>query len=72
MSLQVEATFQDGVLKPAQQLPLQEGQRVTITIQPVISAARRFCGSLRWTRDPAELQAYLNDPDESAWGPRDL
>jgi predicted DNA-binding antitoxin AbrB/MazE fold protein len=68
MSLQVEATFEDGVLKPAQALPLQEGQKVTLTIQPVGSAARRFCGSLRWTRDPEELRRYLNDPDESFVG----
>ena len=35
MSLEVEATYQNGVLKPSQELPLQEGQKVTITIQPV-------------------------------------
>jgi predicted DNA-binding antitoxin AbrB/MazE fold protein len=72
MSLQVEATFEDGVLKPAQELPLQEGQKVTLTIRPVGSAARRFCGSLQWTRDPEELRRYLDDPDESSWGSRDV
>jgi predicted DNA-binding antitoxin AbrB/MazE fold protein len=68
MSLQIEVTYQDGVLKPTQPLPLHEGQKVTIIIAPVTSAAQRFCGSLCWTRDPEELRAYLNDPDESAWG----
>ena len=72
MSLEVEATYENGFLKPSQKLPLQEGQTVTITIQPVRSAAKRFCGSLRWTRDPEELHRYLNDPDESAWSSRDL
>jgi predicted DNA-binding antitoxin AbrB/MazE fold protein len=70
--LQIEAVFEHGVLKPLQELPLQEGQKVSITIQPVGSAARRFCGSLPWTRDPEELHRYLNDPDESSWGSRDL
>jgi predicted DNA-binding antitoxin AbrB/MazE fold protein len=68
MSLEIEATYQNGVFRPAQEVPLQEGQKVTLTIQPVGSAAKRFCGSLRWTGDPEELHAYLNDPDESSWG----
>jgi predicted DNA-binding antitoxin AbrB/MazE fold protein len=72
MSLEVEATYENGVFKPSQELPLQEGQKVRLTIQPVGSAARRFCGSLRWTRDPEELQRYLNDADESSWGSRDV
>jgi predicted DNA-binding antitoxin AbrB/MazE fold protein len=72
MNLEIEATYENGVLKPARELPLQEGQRVTIKIQPVASAAQRFGGSLRWTRNPEELHAYLNDPDESTWGSRDV
>jgi predicted DNA-binding antitoxin AbrB/MazE fold protein len=72
MSLEVEATYQNGVLKPSQPLPLQEGQKVNLTIQPVGSAAKRFSGSLRWTRDAAELLAYLSDPDESSWSHRDV
>jgi predicted DNA-binding antitoxin AbrB/MazE fold protein len=72
MSLQVEATYENGVFKPSQALPLQEGQRVNLTIQPAGSAARRFCGSLRWTRDPDELRRYLTDPDQSSWSCRDV
>jgi predicted DNA-binding antitoxin AbrB/MazE fold protein len=72
MSLQIEAVYENGVLKPSQELPLQEGQKVTVTIQPVGSAVQRFCGSLRWTRDPDKLRRYLNDPDESSWGSRDV
>jgi len=72
VSLEVEATYQNGVLSPARELPLQEGQKVSITIQPVVSPAGRFCGSLRWTRDAGELHAYLNDPDETSWDSRDL
>lgn len=72
MSLEVEATYEHGVLKPSRELPLQEGQKVTVTVQPVASAARRFCGSLRWTRDPEELHRYLNDPDEVFGGSHDV
>jgi predicted DNA-binding antitoxin AbrB/MazE fold protein len=72
MTLEVEATYENGVLKPSQALPLPEGQKVNLTIQPVGSAARRFSGSLRWTRDPEELRAYLNDPEESSWNSHDV
>lgn len=72
MTLEVEATYENGVLKPSQALPLQEGQKVNLTIQPVGSAAKRFSGSLRWTRDPEELRRYLNNPDESSWSSRDV
>jgi predicted DNA-binding antitoxin AbrB/MazE fold protein len=72
MSLEVEATYENGILKPAQNLPLQEGQKVLLTIQPAGSAAKRFCGSLRWIGDPEELRRYLNDPDESSWSSRDV
>ena len=67
MPLEVEATYENGVLKTAHELPLHEGQKVTLTIQPAGSASKRFCGSLRWTRNPEELHRYLNDPDESSW-----
>jgi predicted DNA-binding antitoxin AbrB/MazE fold protein len=72
MSLEVEANYENGVLKPLRELPLQEGQKVTLTIQPVGSAVKRFCGSLPWTRDPEELRRYLDDPDESSWSFRDV
>ena len=35
MTLTVEAIYEDGVLKPAQPLPLREQERVQITIAPV-------------------------------------
>ena len=71
MLFEVEATYENGLLKPSQELPLHEGQKVTITIQSVGSAAKRFCGSLPWTGDPEELHRFLNDPDESSWSSHD-
>ncbi len=61
--LEIEAVHEHGTLKLARELPLQEGQKVTVTIHPTAGAARRFCGSLRWTRDPEELHTFLNDAD---------
>jgi predicted DNA-binding antitoxin AbrB/MazE fold protein len=63
-SLEIEAVYEHGVLKPARALPLPEGQKVTITIHPPTCAAERLYGLLRWTRDPGELHYFLDDPDE--------
>jgi len=71
VSLEVEATYENGMLKPAHELPLAEGQKVNLRIESV-GAAQRFCGSMRWTRDPEELRRYLDDPDESSWIARDV
>jgi predicted DNA-binding antitoxin AbrB/MazE fold protein len=70
--LEIEAVYEHGTLKLARELPLQDGQKVTVTVHPTAGAVQRFCGSLRWTRDPEELHASLNDPDESSWGTRDV
>ncbi len=69
-TLQVEAVYENGTLKLPHELPLKEGQRVTVTIKPT-SAAERLYGILPWKGDPKELERWLNDPDEGQWGPRE-
>ena len=66
-TLQVEAVYEHGTLKLSQELPLPEGQRVTITIHPG-GAAERMYGILPWNGDPEELHRYLDDPGEGQWG----
>jgi predicted DNA-binding antitoxin AbrB/MazE fold protein len=70
-TLQIEAVYEHGILRLPHELPLQEGQRVIITIQPS-SAVERLTGMLPWTGDPDELDRFLNDPDEGLWGSRDI
>jgi len=70
--LKNEAVYAHGTLKLAHELPLQEGQKVTITIHPAGSAAERLYGLVPWTGDPEELHRVLDDPDEGLWGPRDI
>jgi predicted DNA-binding antitoxin AbrB/MazE fold protein len=69
--LRLEAVYEHGILKLPHELPLQEGQRVMITIQSG-SAAERLYGMLPWNGDPEELHRFLNDPDEGPWGSRDI
>ncbi len=52
MSLQIEATYEDGVLKFDEVLPLKEHERVVVTIQPQTSRARQSYGLIGWSGDP--------------------
>jgi predicted DNA-binding antitoxin AbrB/MazE fold protein len=72
MSLEVEAIYENGVLTPSQPLPLQEGEKVTIIIQPAGSAVKRVVGSVPWPGNREEFDRWLADPDEGLWGNRDI
>lgn len=67
MSLEVEATYENGIFKPDQELPLANGQRVKLTVRKAGIAVDRFCGSLPYTGDLEEFDRWLNDPDEGQW-----
>jgi predicted DNA-binding antitoxin AbrB/MazE fold protein len=67
----VEAVYENGVLRPAQPLPLKEGERVTLTVQPAEDVVRRSAGMLQWKGTHEELEAFLNDPDELYGSPED-
>jgi len=71
-NIQIEAVYEHGTLKLAHEVPLQEGQKVTVTIYPSAGAVERLSGMLPWTGDPEELRRFLNDPDEGQWGNRDV
>ena len=66
MAITVEATYTNGVLKPAQPLPLQEQEKVRLTIEPgeaALSWAERTAGMLPWTGDPAVLRRIAEDDE---------
>jgi predicted DNA-binding antitoxin AbrB/MazE fold protein len=61
--LEIEAVYENGTLKLPRQLPLTEGQKVTITIHPPGGVARRSYGLLRSTLGPEELERLALDPE---------
>lgn len=63
MVIQVEAIYENGVLKPEQPLPLQEKQRVRVTVHEEMSRAERCYGLLQWTGDPKDLERLAQDPE---------
>jgi predicted DNA-binding antitoxin AbrB/MazE fold protein len=63
MTLTVEAVYENGVLKPTQPLPLDEHQRVRLTIEPRRNWVHETAGILKWSGSPEELQRFAEDPD---------
>jgi predicted DNA-binding antitoxin AbrB/MazE fold protein len=66
MSLEIEAVYEDGILKPNQQLPLQNGQRVKLTVHKSSGRAKASAGVFPWQGDRDDLQKLLG-PDNHPW-----
>jgi predicted DNA-binding antitoxin AbrB/MazE fold protein len=62
MSIEIDAVYEDGVLKPEKPLPLKEHERVTVSVKQQTSRIRRSAGLLRWTGDPEVLRKIAEDP----------
>jgi predicted DNA-binding antitoxin AbrB/MazE fold protein len=63
MPLTFEAIYENGVLKPVGPLPLQEQERVTVTIQPKLNWVQETYGILGWKGTPEELRRLALHPD---------
>jgi predicted DNA-binding antitoxin AbrB/MazE fold protein len=63
MSLEVEATYTNGVLKLDKPLPLNEHERLTVQVKPHTSRMRQRAGSIKWTGDPEVLRKIAEDPE---------
>lgn len=63
MAITIEATYEDGVLKPSQPLPFKEHERLQISVQPKQSIARASAGMLRWRGDWETLRRLAEDDE---------
>jgi len=66
MAITVEAVYENGVLKPAQALPLMlEGSRLWVTLHIAAEEDRvhKTYGLLGWTGDPEIVRRVALDPD---------
>lgn len=61
MSIEVEAVYENGVLKLDHPLPLAEHQRVKIVVQDEESVARRNFGIIGWKGDPEVVRRIAMD-----------
>jgi predicted DNA-binding antitoxin AbrB/MazE fold protein len=62
MPITVEAVYENGVLKPAQPLPLKEHEQVSVTIQTGDSPLLRAYGIVGWNGDPEVLRRLALSP----------
>lgn len=63
MAITVEAIYVNGTLKLPQPLPLQEHQKVRVTIEPQISWSKQTAGLMPWTGDLETLERLAIDPE---------
>ena len=64
--LDIDAIYEHGTLKLPRELPLQDGQKVTITIHAPKSAVERLHGLIQWNGSQEDLE-YLLGPDNHPW-----
>ncbi|MGQ0633813.1 MAG: antitoxin family protein [Planctomycetaceae bacterium] len=63
MSLQIEATYENGTLKPDHALPLAEKQRVTVIIHEQARRGRHTYGLIGWKGDPEIIRKIALEPE---------
>ena len=67
MDLEIEAVYEKGTLKLPRELPLTEGQKVTITIHPTGSAVGRLYGLIEWKGSLEDLEYLVESEDNHPW-----
>jgi len=63
MTITVEATYENGILKPVGPLPFREHEKVSVTVRPAASLARQTAGMVPWTGDAETLEHIAKDPE---------
>ena len=63
MTLTVEATYENGVLRVAEPLPLREHQRVEVVIRADADWAGQTAGILRWSGNAEDLRRIAEDDE---------
>lgn len=63
MTLTVDATYEDGVLKLLQPLPLQEHERVRVRVETQATPLMKSYGIVGWTGDHATLEPFALDAE---------
>jgi len=66
VSIEVEAIYEGGVLRPERPLPLVEHQRVKVVVNDVPSVARGAYGIIGWRGDPEVVRKVALDPEFGA------
>ena len=71
MLITVEATYEGGVLKLREPLPLAEHERVRITVQSGLSLAEQTAGLMGWKGPTESAEYFAMDPELDFPSPTD-
>jgi predicted DNA-binding antitoxin AbrB/MazE fold protein len=63
MPITVEATYEDGVLKPNGPLPLEEHEKVRVSIEPAVSPILKAYGIMGFTGSAEEAEYFALSPE---------
>jgi len=63
MTLTVEAIYENGVLKPAQPLPLKEREKVRLRVETALTRAERTAGMMGWQGSAEEAEYFAKSPE---------
>ena len=61
--MSVEAIYEQGTLKLPQALPLQDGQKVTVTIHATCTNVQRHRGLIEWKGSLEDLDYLIRSED---------
>ena len=71
MDLSIEATYEDGVLRPAEPLPLAEHEKVRVSISPDIqwraNRVQATYGMMGGKLDAETIEQIALDPEFGIW-----
>jgi predicted DNA-binding antitoxin AbrB/MazE fold protein len=65
MSIVVEVTYENGVLKPEGPLPLREHEKVRITVHTAVERVRATAGLVGWKGGAEAVERIALEPDFS-------
>jgi predicted DNA-binding antitoxin AbrB/MazE fold protein len=63
MSFEVEAVYENGILKPDHPLPLADRQRIKVVVEESESLVRRMYGLIGWKGDPEVVRRIALDDE---------
>jgi predicted DNA-binding antitoxin AbrB/MazE fold protein len=63
MSIEIEATYEGGILRPDRPLPLEEHQRVKLVVEQDVSRSRANYGIIGWKGDSETLRKIAIEPE---------
>jgi predicted DNA-binding antitoxin AbrB/MazE fold protein len=63
MTITFDAVYENGVLKPAQPLPLKDLEQVSVTIQPKSNWVTETYGIIGWKGSSEDLEHFAMDGD---------